>query len=151
MKRILSILILLATPLLLVSYLTSCDDDDDLSTSEVPSAVLTTFNLMYSDAVSTKWEKDTNYYKAEFYNSAGNEVDAWFIADGTWIRSETDILPADLPQAVQNYVATNYPDYYIDDAEYIQTTSSSYYLLELEAPSAPDVYLKVLENGTLFQ
>ncbi|MBQ7634284.1 MAG: PepSY-like domain-containing protein [Bacteroidaceae bacterium] len=131
--------------------LTACsdDDDDDVATSDVPQAVLTAFAAKYPEATNVKWEKELETYKAEYYNADHNEVDVWFSPDGTWLRTATDLLPTALPEAVQQYVATNYPDRSIDDCDLIEIPGASYYLLELEKGGAADLYLKLTADGEL--
>ncbi len=142
------LLMLLALMVALPSvWLTSCsDDDDDISASEVPQAVMTAFTSRYAAAKFVKWERDRGYYKADFFVEQ-NEVDAWFQPDGTWHRSETDLLPTQLPEAVQSYLAANYPDRYIDDCDLIETPSESYYLIELDKAGSPDTYVRLSATG----
>lgn len=142
---LLGLLLALQMPLL-----TACsDDDDDVATSDVPQAVLTAFAAKYPEATNVKWEKEHEIYKAEYYNADHNEVDVWFNPDGTWLRTETDLLPTGLPEAVQNYVATNHPDRFIDDCDLIEMPGSSYYRLELEKSGAADLYIKLTADGEL--
>lgn len=147
MKRklylLLGLLVALQMPLL-----TSCnDDDEDIMPTQVPAEVTTAFAERYPSA-TPKWEKGKGLYKAEFYNESG-EVDVWFKANGEWVMTQTDIFPQNLPEAVKNYVATNYPDRIIDDADHIETPTTDYYLLELEKAQAKDIYIKLTPGGEL--
>lgn len=134
---------LLLAPLTLIS----CDDDDELKTFQVPSAVQSAFNSRFPGQAA-KWELDRNLYNAEFWKN-GQEVDAWFQTDGTWIRTETDVV-GPLPDAVQAYLTTHYPTYVLDDADWIETPAGSYYELELERNGAPDLTLLLKADGTLY-
>lgn len=141
MKLKLYLLTLLAAGFLLQS----CDDDDDLTT--VPNTVSTAFAQLYSSATVLEWEMEGSYYKADFLNN-GVSAEAWFQADGTWVRTETDYYGS-LPEAIQNYISTNYAGYYIDDQEYVETPSGTYYHVELENAAGHDVYLNIYADGTL--
>ena len=130
--------------------LTGCsDDDDDISLSDVPSAVQETFYSMFP-GVTAHWELVKTYYEAEFEQN-GKEVDVWFSADGTWLRTETEYTGT-LPSAVTAYIATNYPDYTIDsdDIEYVETPSGDYYKIEIEKKGSSDIELKITADGELF-
>ena len=147
MKRklylLLGLLVALQMPLL-----TSCnDDDEDIMPTQVPAEVTAALAERYPSA-TPKWEKGKGLYKAEFYNESG-EVDVWFKANGEWVMTQTDIFPQNLPEAVKNYVATNYPDRIIDDADHIETPTTDYYLLELDKPGAKDIYIKLTPGGEL--
>lgn len=127
--------------------LSSCSSDDDFLTSnEVPEAVQNTFEELYKTR-SVTWEMDEGMMKAEFRNN-GKETEAWFTHNGTWVKTETDCTH-DLPEYVKNYIATNYPDYTIDDADYVETPTETYYDIELEHPTKQDVHLKIKTDGTV--
>ena len=147
MKRklylLLGLLVALQMPLL-----TSCnDDDEDIMPTQVPAEVTAALAERFPSA-TPKWEKGKGLYKAEFYNESG-EVDVWFKANGEWVMTQTDIFPQNLPEAVKNYVTTNYPDRIIDDADHIETPTADYYLLELDKPGAKDIYIKLTPGGEL--
>ncbi|MDO4930065.1 MAG: PepSY-like domain-containing protein [Bacteroidales bacterium] len=125
--------------------LQSCDDDDDNVIA--PTAVSTTFSSLYPSATVLEWEIEGSYYKAEFYNNT-TLAEAWFTSDGTWVRTETDYIGT-LPEAIQTYISTNYAGYYIEDQEYVETPTSTYYHIELENAADHDVYLNIYADGTL--
>lgn len=125
----------------------SCDDDDD-TLANVPAAVQAAFNQRYPNASVKEWEKENGLIKADFWNGA-QESEAWFLPDGTWVRTETDIPAATLPQAVLDYVAANYAGFRVDDAEYVETPEGDFYELELEKNGVPDVRLQIRADGML--
>ncbi len=136
---------------------TSCDDDDDdLKTSQVPEAVLTTFNQDYSSATRVTWETEGTYYVADFYQD-GNEHDAWYSPTGTWVMTEVDhgVNLSGLPEAVQNgYAATIYAQegWIIDDIDEIQRPGyETIYKIEVEKNGQPDHDLYFDLNGTLYR
>ena len=105
------------------------------------------FNARFPGATA-KWETEVgNTLKAEFLQD-GQEVESWFSADGTWLRTEVDLLLNALPKVITTAVETHYPGYSIDDADWIETKDSgSYYELELEKVGSPDVHLRLAEDG----
>lgn len=123
--------------------------DDDLNTGAVPSAVASTFKAKYPTATRVEWEREGIYYKAEFTLN-GSEHEAFFQSDGTWVRTEIELnmRTTTLPQAVQQYLATNYSGWTIDDAELIQTPTDEYYVLELEKRGQREVTLLIRADGT---
>lgn len=141
----LGLLVALQAPLF-----TSCsdDDDEDIQANQVPEVVMAAFTAKYPTATNVQWEKEGSSYKADFHNGS-NEVDAWFASDGTWQKSETDLLAAQLPEPVMAYVQTNYADRVIDDCDLIETPTETYYLLELDKAGAADVYIKLTAAGEL--
>ena len=125
----------------------SCSDDDDDHVMLTDEAVVQTFLQMYPGVLVTEWELDLGLYKADFLKD-GKPAEAWFKPDGTWVKTETDLLLSELPQAVKDYIGEHYVAYRVDDVEWVETPDGSYYLLELDAKGA-DVYLQILPDGTL--
>lgn len=129
---------------------TSHNNDNDLNMNSVPTAVRDAFSGRYPGAQQVEWERNAHLYEAEFVLN-GVEYEAWFQADGTWVRtkSEINLRTATLPQAVKNYVAANYSGWSIDDADFIQTPTDEYYELELEKKGQQDVKLRIRPDGTV--
>ena len=124
----------------------ACDDNDDDHIQ--PSKVVeTAFNQLYPEAQFVTWEREYGKIKAEFLNN-GAEADAWFEADGTWIRTETTVPRSALPQPVLDFVASNYAGYHIDDAEWVETPNGEYYELDLEKGDKLEFNLHILPDGT---
>ena len=97
-----------------------------------PTAVLNNFSKRYPDAQRVKWEYKNGNHKAEFYIGY-EEKSSYFKADGTWVKTKTEIHPADVPEAVVKYVRANYPNWYIEDVEYIEDAErGNYYDIEIE-------------------
>lgn len=71
-----------------------------------------------------------------------------FAADGEWVSTSWDIRIASLPQAVTDAVQIQYPDYKIDDAEFVETPGDNYYLIEVER-GEEEVHVKVTEEGKI--
>lgn len=145
---------LLFLTLLLIGVLTftmsACGGDDDLLPEKVPTGIKETFNTMFPSVIA-KWERERGLYKAEFFNGMGKDVDVYFKADGTWVRTVTDVYPLELPQVVKDYVAANHADRYIDDADWVETPEGNYYLLELDREGQAEIYLRITEDGVVLK
>lgn len=128
---------------------TSCDKSDDLTPEKVPTVVKSAFETKYPAIQNVRWEKAGKLFKAEFYNVQGKDVDAYFNGDGGWVRSETDLLPIDLPAEIATVVSTNWPDYYVDDVDLMESPSEVYYLIELDKLNAREIYVRILADGTI--
>ena len=126
----------------------SCDDD--VTPSDVPAAVMTKFQQMYP-GITAKWEKDKNgQLKAEFYSDY-HEMEVWFQKDGTWVMTKKDISVSELPKKVLDYLTANYTGVEIDDADWVETPTEKFYLVELDKDKGNDIYLKFNEAGELIQ
>ena len=127
----------------------SCDDDDDDNIT-VPQIVSTNFNQQYPNASAVSWENDnqyaTPYLKAEF-KIDGVEAEAWYTADGTWVKTEKDYYDP-LPQVITDYIATHYDGYKVDEVNWVETPQKNYYEIELEQGKT-DVELNIQEDGTV--
>lgn len=141
--------------LLGVFVFASCDDDDDdLRVSDVPDAVLASFNSLYSGVSRVEWEREYDgSYKADFRKD-NRDYEARYSATGKWLRTEIDYGRdfAALPQAVQQaYESTEYAGVWtIDDIDEIQRPdSATLYRIEIEKAGQRDIYLYFDGAGTL--
>ncbi len=125
----------------------SCSDDDNDNVVMTDQTLLKVFEQMYPGVPVMEWEVEFGIYRAEFLKD-GKPAEAWFQPDGTWVKTKTDLLPADLPEAVVNFLAENYAGYPIDDVDWVETPSGNYYFVELDAKGA-DIYLQLLPDGSL--
>jgi hypothetical protein len=83
------------TKLLLASACTlliaSCASEFEIAASDVPQAVLDSFNGKYPGAKSVEWEVEKEngklYFEAEF-ELEGKEKEAYFRPDGTFSKEE---------------------------------------------------------------
>ncbi len=127
--------------------LASCSDDDDDNVVVNGEVVNTVFEQMYPGVPVKEWELEHGLYKAEFLNE-GKPAEAWFKTDGTWVKTETDWTFAEVPDAVKAYLAEHYASLRVDDVDWVETPSGSYFFVELDAKGG-DVYLQLLPDGTL--
>ena len=74
----------------------------------------------------------------------GVSADVWFDVSNQWAMTEYDYDRdlTKLPQPVANAIATgDFRDWTVDDIEYFERRSESFYRVEVETPGQPDVYL----------
>ena len=117
-------------PLVLCAALTfgSCDDDDELF--YVPNSIEAAFSAKYPNQTVKEWEKDGRYYKAEFHKN-GTEAEAWFNANGQWVKTATDFF-GDLPTAVSSYLDAHYPGYRVEEIDWVEMPQLNCFKIELE-------------------
>lgn len=74
---------------------------------EVPFAVMDKFTLLYPDAKNLLWELKSGNYIAQFKNDK-MDTEAVLAADGTVVRTETEIRIIALPVATAAYLKSNF-------------------------------------------
>lgn len=145
MKRISAFAVIAA----LAMSLLSCEKYEDGKPSR---DVRTQFKDMYPDARDVEWEAERGLWQVSFETGtppAVKEHEAWYDANGNWIRTETDILASELPQSVKDAIAASeYASAVIlhDDIEYVTTPAGDYYSLELMY-NGVKIRLNVTEGG----
>lgn len=152
MKHIFRLLLL---PLLAMTALTGCADDNDVKANEVPLAYKTALSALYPDAVKVEWERDGGYYVADF-TRYGHDYDVWFGSEASWAMTEIDYgntlvgLPSGVIAAFAN---SGYEiDYTIDEVKEYQRPADTFYLIEVEPDKGgADVHLFYGPDGTLLR
>lgn len=120
---------------LLAFAVTACQTHDD---GKPPLSVQKEFEKMFPDATDIRWESDGQSWEATFMAVKGSvkkEYKAWYNADGSWIRTETEVLISSIPKAIIAYLMTD-PDYasssFVDeDVYYVQTPFGDFYRFDL--------------------
>lgn len=128
----------------------SCSDDDNFKPEEVIQSALT---AKYPNATHVEWEKKGTYLVADC-RLEGKDVDIWFTTDGQWKMTETELLAADLPQAVTAALAANatYGSWRVDDRDLLEYANgkASEYVIEVEQGNKEfDLYF--LADGTFLR
>ena len=124
----------------------SCDDD--VNSSDVPAAVMATFQKMFPNTTA-QWEKEKHGQLKADFNFDYHEMEVWFQNDGTWVRTKKDISASELPQKVLDYLDANYKGVEIDDMDWVESPTEKYYFVELDRENRKDIYLKFSEAGEL--
>ncbi len=84
--------------------------------TEVPKAILTSFQEHFKGAKVEKWQKEKNgEYEAEFdWNKV--ETSANFSTDGKLMETETEMKVSELSKTITDYITKNYGDYKTSEA-----------------------------------
>ena len=141
----------LSVSLVSLVLMSSCEKDDDIHWSDLPQAVVATFESKYPDAGRVEWEKKRGYYVVEFWNQQV-ETQAWFEKNGNWCMTETDLgrSVASLPEAVQHALAeSRYSTWKVDDLDRYERLNDTFYLVEVEMAGQRDRDLFFAPDGTL--
>ena len=128
----------------------SCDNNDDESIT-VPVELQNAFSSKYPNAANVKWENNSGYYVADFYD--GYEASAWFTQDGRWQMTKTDIPYIVLPQAVKtSFEATEYAtSWKQDDVDKLEREGvETVYVIEVEKQNQ-ELDLHYSEDGVLIK
>ena len=128
--------------------LQSCDSDDE--SISVPIELQNAFSSKYPNAGNVKWETKSGYYVADFRD--GYETSAWFLPDGNWCMTETDIPYTKLPEAIKNsFEKSEYKDWKKDDVDMLERQGmGTMYVIEVERQDQ-EVELYYSEDGVLIK
>ena len=99
------------------------------------------------DAVILESEYNYGYLEVDIYHDSLNK-ELYFNSNDVWVKTTWDVAINALPSAVTSAIATEYPDYRIDDADYVDTPDGVYYSIEIEKGER-DVYIKIAPDGTI--
>lgn len=141
----------LSIALVSLVLMSSCEKEDDIRWSDVPQAVINTFEAKFPDAGRTEWEKNRGYYVVELWYQQV-ETQAWFEKNGTWRMTETDLgrSVANLPEAVQKALAeSKYASWRVDDLDKYERPTDTFYLVEVETNGQRDRDLFFSPDGIL--
>lgn len=122
----------------------------EIPAEKVPSEVKTAFQSKFPDAKKVEWEMEDGLYEAEF-KMKGNEMSATFDSKGIWKETETEIKVKNLPKAVSNMLANEFPGFEIDEACQVESAEhGSCYEVEIEkGDEEMEVLLKA--DGTILK
>ena len=124
--------------------------DDDIT--KAPKKVEKAFQKMYPGAKDIEWELKRDIYAVDF-KIDGKDVEAYFNADGTWLRSKEDVNASSVPAAVKKAVKEAYPDFKIEDYDLVKDArGNEFYSVEIEKESKDgdtELTVRVLANGKI--
>lgn len=122
----------------------------DIPQSEVPEAVIRSFNEKFPKASDVEWERKGELYEVDFDMGFFADHDAWFDASGKMTRHKEEIAKSDLPKAVTAAITSQFSEYRIDDVDKITENGKVSYKVELEnGDSDRKVYFS--EDGTFIR
>ena len=124
--------------------------DNDIA--KAPKKVEKAFQKMYPGAKDIEWELKRDIYAADF-KIDGKDVEAYFNAEGTWLRSKEDVSASSVPAAVKKAVKEAYPDFKIEDYDLVKDArGNEFYSVEIEKESKDgdtELTVRVLANGKI--
>lgn len=135
----------------LVKTVIDAEDDYDYSDyipDSVPDSIEELIASMYPDARILEQDWDDGYLEVEIWHD-GREKSVYFNGSDEWVWSQWDVRASELPEAVTAALQAEYPDYRIDDAEFVETPDSEYYRIELEGRGG-ELDVRITPEGTIF-
>jgi hypothetical protein len=85
----------------------------------------------YPGARIVERDMDDGRMELEIWHG-GHSKDVYFDYEGKWLYTTWDVFTLTLPGYVKQAASEKYPNYRIDDADYLQTPEGEFYSLELE-------------------
>lgn len=138
-----------AEGILIKSVVDSDNDNYENQLPQVtPSEIEAFISEKYPQARIIEIEREKGKIEVDIiHDNKGKEV--VFDTNSKWLYTSWDVRISTLPQAVANIINnTQYSGYHINDAEFYETSTGNYYLLELEKGNS-EIEIKVDENGNI--
>lgn len=121
--------------------------DNPYLPEQTPTDIESKVKEMYPNAVIIETDRDNGNIEVDIIDqNIGKEV--VFNSANEWIYTSWDIHPNLLSDVIKTAINTNYPDYRIDDADFYETPTGSYYDVEIEKGNS-ELHIKVTENGEI--
>ncbi len=135
--------LVIALGFLFAFSLSACEQE------KTPEKVKATFNLKYPNAKEVGWDmEEKNEWEAEFEMDE-KEMSATFDQSGKWLETETEIEGEDLPAPVKETLKTQFNDYKVEEAEYVESPQYKGYEIELEGKK--DIEVVIAKNGQVIK
>ena len=133
-------------PILFISLLAlwACDEENIPVNNEIKNFI----EQKYEGAKILYAEKDFNGETDVEIIHDNKSKEVKFNRNNNWISTTWDVAINDLPDAARESVINRYPDYRIDDVDYIETPSGNRYKVEMEKGEW-DKTLFVTANGEI--
>lgn len=111
---------------------TNTSNNDTTGPSTTPSDIETFIKNKYTNANIIEIDTDNGMIEVDIIHE-NTEKNVYFNLQKQWLYTSWDVHTASLPTAVTSAINSSaYAGYRIDDADYIETNTGSYYLIELE-------------------
>ena len=125
MKHLLSVI-----ALILCTYVSF--GQTPVKVSEVPPAVLKSYHSANSNgAKDSLWTKHVVSTYCVNYMDEGKPYQAWYMEDGSWIKTITEIPATQLSAEVHTQIAHMYPEYVVSKALIELNSSGKFYTVDL--------------------
>ena len=122
-------------------------DYEDYLPSDIQSALESFINARYPGAVIVDSEYDDGEIEVEIIHN-GRGKDVYFSSNNEWLRTEWDVRKSELPAAVLTQVNAAYPSWKIDDAEFMETPSGEWFVIELEKGES-EAKIRITADGVI--
>ncbi len=135
--------------LLSLFALVACNDDDDKSIA-LDNSVVQFVENRYSGAKIRHAEySDDGLIEVEILHDSLVK-DVYFSYGNEWVYTSWDVRLQDLPAVVKDAVAVAYPDFIIDDADFVETASRNYYEIEIDKGKV-EMIIFVSPDGSIIE
>lgn len=119
---------------ILVRTVVDRDDDEVLLPEALPEAVRSYIAANYPNARIVEIGHDQTLGLLEVEILDGRTERELYFAGSEWVRTVTDMQPADLPAAVREAIAASeYAAWTIDDVDFVEEPTRSYWRIEVES------------------
>jgi uncharacterized membrane protein YkoI len=129
--------------------------EKELSKSEVPKAVIESFEKAHPSAGDVEFEEEAFQGKTAYeveYQENGKEYELVYSADGTLLEKEEDIDPKTLPEAIVAAVTKAHPGATIKEAEKKMKPDGTITGYEVEIEQAgKEIELELDVNGRILE
>lgn len=102
----------------------------------------------YPGAVILEYDYDDGMLEVEIFHDS-REKDVYFNGADEWVWSKWEVRVSELPAAVIAALDAEYGRYEIDDAEFVETPSSQYYVIEIEFGDDNEIELRMDADGNI--
>jgi len=112
----------------------ACDDDNhSIVLSETEKSFIET---KYPGSTVLEVEKTLGGLVEVDIAHDSKRKEVYFNGNSEWVYTEWDILVTELPAAATEAVTARYPDYRIDDVDYVEAPAGDYYAVNIEKVGA---------------
>lgn len=108
-----------------------------VSSKDVPSVILNSFQTKYRNAEDVEWKKKQGYYEVEFEVSK-RDFEIKYSPNGKILAYDEELDTAGIPAAVQATVRAQYPTARIKEAKKKEKDNTTIYKLEIKNPEGKE-------------
>ncbi len=124
-------------------------DNNPYLPEQTPTDIESMVKEMYPNAVIIETDRDNGNIEVDIIDqNIGKEV--VFNSASEWIYTSWDIHPNLLPDVIKATLTASYSDYRVDDADFYETPTGNYYMVEVEKGNR-EQYVRIAENGEILQ
>lgn len=113
----------------------------------MPEQIRHYVDSVYAGASIVDFDREQGGYYEVDLRHGGKSVEVTFTDAFVWVRTKTD-LTRSVPDVVRTAIAALYPGARIDDCDFVETPSGSFYAVETDRPDAD---FRVEADGTVTQ